>query len=225
MKRLRRYINAVVWGAVVIVLGIGLLMWWMRAPLTETEVRRMVMTTIQQEAPASFYVTGVLTIAATSTVQETEYLMPQSFRLPLGATEATVRMPGHVSYGFSIDALRPEHIRIAEDGVVEVQLPELTTYSVEPDLSRMQIQTTTGTWQKWLGNEAERDRVQAEAFRQAQTALRLQADDYLRRSSQPHENTAVAMKKMLTPVLQAGGLEDPQFRFFVGPARVLEPQG
>ncbi len=222
MKSLK-FINGIVWGAAVLVVGMGILMWMDQPALTETEVRQLVITTIQEEAPASFYVTGVLTIAATSTVEETEYLMPTSFRLPLGSTEATVRMPGQVSYGFGIEALRPEHIRLSEDGGIEVVVPPLSPYSVEPDFTRLQIRTSTGTWQRWLGDEAERDRVQAQAMRQAQAALRVQANEYLQTNQQPLENTERALEKMLTPVLQAGGIESPRFRFITATTSTRVP--
>jgi hypothetical protein len=56
-----------------------------------------------------------------------------------------------------------------------------------------------------------------------QALLRAQAERHLETSVQPAVNTAEALQALLTPPLQAAGLEAPRFRFRVGPDLTLEP--
>lgn len=204
---------------------LALLMWLRPSYLSEVQVREAIVTTIQSEAPASFYVTGTLSITATSTVESTEYLLPQSFRINIGSTQATVRMPGHVAYGFDIRTLRPDAIQVVGDNIIEVTIPQLRTFSVEPDVEAMQISTSAGGWQRWRGSAEERAEVEEQALRLAHKSLRTQANEHLRSSSQPQINTAHALAGLLKPSLQAMGVSHPQFRFRIGPDLVLEPSG
>lgn len=203
---------------VLVVSVVAAVIFWWRAPrLTETQVRQTVVTTLQSEAEASFLVTGVLTITATSTAERTDYLLPRSFRMRLGSTQATVRMPGHVTYGFQVDALRPEMIALAPTGIVTVTLPPLQPYTVDANIDDLQVQTTTGGWQRWTSDVAQQDAVRQQAMRSAYSALRLQAARHLETATQPRIHTSRALEKLLRPVLEAAGVEDPHFQFEIAP--------
>ena len=156
-------------------------------------------------------------------MENADYLLPRSFRIRLGSTQATVRMPGHVTYGFPIEALDADMIRLTDDGVVEVELPALQPYTVEADFDGLQVQTSSGGWQRWMGDAEQRDAVQQRAMRSAYSALRLQAARHLETATQPRVNTASALEQLLRPVLQAAGIEDPQFRFEVSPRVHVTP--
>lgn len=197
--------------------------WWRAPRLTETEVRQTVVTTLQSEAEAAFLVTGVLTITATSTAERTDYLLPRSFRLRLGSTQATVRMPGHVTYGFPVDALRPEMITLAPPGTLTVTLPSLQPYTVDANVDDLQVQTTTGGWQRWTSDEAQQDAVRQQAMRSAYSALRLQAARHLETATQPRVHTARALEKLLRPILEAAGIDAPRFAFEIAPDVYVTP--
>lgn len=206
----------------VVIVGLYAVRWVLSPRLTETEVQRTVVTTIQAEAPAAFLITGTLDITATATVENTKYLFPDVLRLPLGTTRATVRLPGRLGYGFDISALRAEDIRLADDGVVEVALPPLRIFSVEPDLDALEVQTEVG-WARLYSRSGQRTTERALAF--AQEALRTQGEKHLEASTQPRIYTAEALQKMLTPPLEAAGLRAPRFRIRLGPNLVVEPEG
>lgn len=193
--------------------------WWMRPALTEEEVSQVVVATIQREAPASFFITGTLDIPTIVTVENTKYLLPDLFRFNLGTTRATVRVPGRVSYGFDVGALRPEAIRVGEDGLIEVTLPELSVFSIEPDLERMEVETEVG-WARLHASSGQR--VEQRAIRQVRRALREQGEQHLARSTQPRIHTAEALEQLLAPVLEAAGLPHPRFRFQIGPELIME---
>jgi hypothetical protein len=201
---------------------IGAWLWNTRPRVTEEVVRHAVVTTLQQEAPASFYVTGYLDLTATSIVENTKQLFPGTLGIDLGTTRATVRVPGRVSYGFDMRGLRPEAIHLRDDGVVEVTVPLLSIHAVEPDLSQLEVETSVG-WARLYASSGRR--VEQQALRFVQTALRQQAERHLATSSQPRINTAEALERLLTPVLEAAGMENPRFRFLVGPELVMEPEG
>lgn len=208
-------------GAVLVLLAFAFAagLWWMRPALTDEEVRQVVVATIQREVPASFFVTGTLDIPATVTVENTKYLLPDFFRFNLGTTRATVRVPGRVSYGFDVGALRPEAIQMGEDGLIEVTLPELSVFSVEPDLERMEVETEVG-WARLHASSGQR--VEQKAIGLVRRALRQQGEQHLARSTQPRVHTAEALEKLLTPMLEAAGLPDPRFRFQIGPEIVWQ---
>lgn len=208
---------------VVMLLAAGELWWaWERSRVTEETVQRTVVTTLQRESPASFLVTGTLHLTATTTVRNTKTFLPNVLDFSMGTTESTVRMPGRVSYGFDVRRLEPEHIRLREDGVVEVTIPALSIHAVEPDLSKMEVKTNVG-WARLYRSSGRR--VEQEAVQVADRALRAQATDHLKDAAQPQINTARAMREMLTPVLESAGLEDPQFMIQIGPEIVMQPDG
>ena len=203
--------------------GAALGMWWVQpGHLTETKVQRAVITTIQSEAPASFLVTGTLTITATTTVRNTRYLFPNLFRLDMGTTEARVRLPGRVAYGFDVTTLQPEDIQVGGDGVIDVAVPDLDVFSVEPNLEAMEVETEVG-WARTHAHSGRQTTQQALTF--AHEALREQGTTYLAESTQPRLHTAEALQRMLTPVLEAAGHPAPRFRFHIGRHLVMEPKG
>ena len=218
----QRLVVRIAVAVLLVVLGVVLAVWLFNQRVTEEEVRQTVITTLQAETPASFLVTGVLDITATTTVENTKYLFPDLLRLDLGTTRARVRLPGRVAYGFDVSVLRPEDIVLGEDGVVEVALPDLSVFSVEPELEAMEIETDVG-WARTHARSGQRTTQRAMQF--AQQALREQADKHLQKTTQPRINTAEALQRMLTPALQAAGIDEPQFRFRVGPHLVMEPEG
>lgn len=223
MRRIfQRLVVRIAMAVVLVVLGVVLAVWLFNQRVTETEVRQTVITTLQAETPASFLVTGVLDITATTTVENTRYLFPDLLRLDMGTTRARVRLPGRVAYGFDVSVLRPEDIMLGEDGVIEVALPDLSVFSVEPELEAMEIETDVG----WARTHARSGQQTTQrAMQVAQRALRAQAEKHLQNTTQPRINTAEALQRMLTPALQAAGIDEPRFRFRVGPHLVMEPEG
>lgn len=194
---------------------------WEPPRITDEEVRRVVHATIQREAPASFLVTGELDLTATATVHNTKRLLPGLLGLSLGTSSATVRVPARASYGFDVRALQPEMIQVL-DSVVEVRLPPLRLYAVDANLSGMEVRTERG-WARvsGAGEASARDA----ALESVDEAMRAQASAYLQDSSQPRVNTARALELMLTPALQAAGVEEPRFRFILGRRLRVEPAG
>ena len=225
-------------------LGIGLLVgllvaggvavWWSQGPSDE-RVRRAVITTVQEEAPASFLVTGTLDIQARVTVDSAQYATPDwlSFVLKYsqpgalslleGRSSTTVRVPGRVSYGFDVRALEPSMISVEENGTVAVDLPKLSVHSVEPDLARLEVKTSAKGWMRVFPSEVQK-KVREEALAGAKAAFRTQAERRLRDATQPRVNTARALEKMLTPPLRAAGVARPKFRIRVGSRLTLEPE-
>lgn len=210
------------------VLGITLLVvavvawWWVRPRIVEEDVQMSVVSTIQREAPASFYITGTLDLTTSVTVSNTKYLLPESLRLSLGTTRSTVRVPGRVSYGFDVRRLRPEDIQLLPDGVVEVRLPELEVFSVEPLLEDAEVQTDVG-WARLHSSSGQR--VEQEALTRIRDVLRRQAEAHLERAAQPRIHTARGLRLLLAPPLEAAGVASPRFRFQVGTDLVMEPAG
>ena len=212
--------------ALLLIVGLTLVvLWqvgWLRPRITEEEVRTAIVATLQREAPASFYVTGTLDLTTTATLENTKRFLPDVLDFSLGTTEAVVRLPGRAHYGFDVRHLRPQDVRLREDGTVEVTLPPLRIYAVEPDLNAMEVQTSVG-WARMYRRSGRR--VEQQAVRFAEDALRQQAEAHLTEAVQPRVHTAEAMEVLLRPVLQAAGVEHPTFRFQVGPELVLQPGG
>ena len=214
------------WLAVVLLLVVGLyaaFSWWRGGVrMTEENVEKAIVATLQREAPASFYVTGTLDLTATTTVENTKVFMPRFFNLDVGTSAATVRLPGRALYGFDIRALGENDIRLHKDGRVQVRVPELSVYAVDAALSEMEVKTSTG-WTRVFGNSDQQ--VRDEALRMAEEALRRQAQLHLEDSDQPDIHTARALEKLLRPVLQAAGIEDPRISVQVSPELHFENGG
>ncbi|MFB6247091.1 MAG: DUF4230 domain-containing protein [Salinibacter sp.] len=215
-------------------LSIGVAVWWTQGPST-SEVRRTVITTVQAEAPASFLVTGTLTLSVTVRIDSAQYMTPdwltyalrrtQPSVLPMlrGSSQTRVKVPGRVSYGFDVQALSPEMITVEEGGVVAVDLPALSVHSVEPRLSRLQVQTRTQGWMRVFPSTVNAE-VREQALSAVRDAFRAQADKRIATATQPRVNTARALKKMLRPPLTAAGLENPTFRIRVRDRLILQPR-
>ena len=190
-----------------------------RPRISGEDVRTALFTAIEREAPEAFLVTGRLELTATTRVENSRVLLPGLLGLDLGTNRSTVRVPGRVSYGFSADSLLPSMIRMLEDGTVEVEIPPLTVYSVEPDLGALEVETERG----WARLRSGTDTVERRALTIVQSAMRRQALSHLRTSYQPRVNTAKALERILTPVLKGLGMEDPRLRFLLGQHVVVEP--
>ena len=208
------------------------LLWLLRPAYHPAEVQRAVVTTIQREAPASFYVTGTLDITVTEEVTRTEQLFPTLFALLRQAqptwpglnqasARATVRVPGRVAYGFDVSQLSAEQIQVRPGGQVIVSLPALTVYSTEPYLRQLEVKTEATGWMQLFGSQEER--AEREALGGVRDALRRQGQARLDTATQPRVNTARALEKLLRPVLEAAGVPNPKFRFEIGDELVLQP--
>lgn len=221
---MRRFFVPLAVGLLVLALaGVGAALWLARATpsLTEEDVRHAMFATIQRESPAAFLVTGQLELTVTTRVENSKILLPGLIGLDLGTTRATVRVPGRVSYGFEVDSLRPEMVRMLEDGVIEVWIPPLAVYSVEADLGRLEVETERG----WARAASRRDQVERDALLIVEGTMRRQALAHLRSSYQPRINAAEAMRRLLTPTLRGLGMEAPEFRFRVDENLVIMPSG
>ena len=189
--------------------------------LSEESVREAIATTIQRESPAAFLVTGRLSLTVTTRVENSKVVLPGVVGLDLGTNRAVVRVPGRVYYGFEADSLRPEMVRLLDDGAVELRLPPLAVHSLEPDLSRLEVETTRG----WARIGSDTHRMERRALTLVQRAMRRQALAHLRSSYQPRINAGRALERLLTPALRGLGMEDPEFRVRLGEDLVILPSG
>lgn len=222
-------------GAVALALAVlaGALLWLLRPRYDATEVQRTIVTTIQREAPASFYVTGTLDVTVTEEVERTAQLFPTLFALLREAqpawpgvnqatARATVRVPGRVSYGFDVGQLTAEQIRVRPDGLVAVSLPALAVYATEPFLQHLEVKTEATGWMQLFGSQEKA--AEREALGGVRDALRRQGEARLATATQPRVNTAKALEALLRPVLVAAGVPNPQFRFEIGDELVMTPR-
>jgi hypothetical protein len=222
MTNLRRRVLFFV-AALVVLAAVAVVLWLARPRWSVERVRDTVVATIQSEAPASDLVTGRVGISARREIRDLGRFswLPAWLDLPgvnfLDA-EARVEAAGDALYGFDVRALRPEMIDVQPDGLVEVTLPPLRVIAVEADLTRLRVRSEEGALRGGAGR-----RLEGEALRDVQALLRAQAERHLETSVQPAVNTAEALQALLTPPLQAAGLEAPRFRFRVGPDLTLEP--
>jgi hypothetical protein len=204
--------------AAALVAGVLMLIPRLQAPrLTERVTAEEIHAAIQREADTTFVVTGYLEVVATVRSQDTRVLLPDFLNLPLGTTRATVRVPGRVSYGFDISQLTVEMIRVSGD-TVEIEIPPVTIYSTEPDLSRLEVETTTG----WARRPVTAQEAERRAVQLLSSALEQQGEAHLARSAQPRVNTARALRRLLDPVVAGLGMERPHVRVNLGSGLVLE---
>ena len=189
--------------------------------LTERDVRQAVFTTIERESPQAFLVTGSLDVTATTEIEDSRVLLPGVVGLDLGTARARVRVPGRVSYGFPTDWLKPNMVRFTDNGVIEVELPTLAIYSVEPDLTGLEVETDRG----WARLPTAREEAERQAIAAVSAALRGQAAAHIGSAYQPRINTARALQRLLRPALQGLGMDDPVFRFRLGDDLIVEPSG
>lgn len=205
-----------------VVLAAAILVLLLRPPrFTEQQVRAAVFSAIEQESPEAFLVTGRLDVSVTTSIEDSRVLLPGVVGLSLGTNRATVRVPGRVSYGFPADSLRPTMVRLTDDGAIEVEIPPLSVYSVEPDLTAMEVETERG-WARLPGG---REAAERQAIAIIEGAMRRQGVAHISTSYQPRINTARALQHLLSPALQGLGMDDPRFRFRLGEDVVVEPSG
>lgn len=202
--------------ALVLVAALAL---WIGRPvlLSEEEVRATVLTTIQSEAPERFLVTGTLR-SGVATEGARRWRVPV-LNLEAGRSTVRVAVPGRMSYGFSLDALDPSDIRFLEGGIVEIQMPELAVFSVEPilDSARVSVGTTgAGRLSPQLAA-----RTMEGTLRRVRPALRQQAEAHVATADGPALNTAQALAAMLRTPLEAAGVEGARFRFILAPGDTL----
>jgi hypothetical protein len=191
----------------------------LRAPrVVERDMADAIYTAIQREADTTFVVTGYMDVVATTRSEDTLILFPALLNLRLGTSRATVRVPGRVSYGFDVEQLTPGMVRVRGD-TIELELPLLAIYSTEPDLARLEVETTTG-WARMpvTAQEAERRAVQL-----LNEALQRQGVAHLESSRQPQVNTARALRRMVEPAAVGLGMHDPYFRVYLGEGVFMEP--
>lgn len=197
--------------------------WLLRPRWSEERVRDLVVSTIQSESPASDLVTGRVQIAARREIHDLGQFdwLPAWLDLPgvnfLDA-QTRVEVKGDALYGFDVRALTAEMIRVHPDGLVDVTLPPLHVIAVDVDLDELRVESQEGVFRSGAGQTLER-----EAFADLDRILEAQAARHLETSVQPGVNTAEALEALLTPPLQAAGLDQPRFRFRVGPGLVLTP--
>jgi hypothetical protein len=227
-------VRAAIGGGLVVGLVLIAVVLWSQGP-SDATVRRTVVTTIQDEAPASFLVTGTLDVSVTVRVDSSQFLTPswltyllektQPSALPLirGGAKTRVRVPGTVSYGFDVRTLTPSMITVRKKGLVAVALPDLVVHSVEPDLAKLEVGTQTAGWMRVLPSDLP-EAVRTQALGAVKEAFRAQAERRLDTATQPRVNTARALEAMLRPPLKAAGVDTPRFRIRVGEQLVLEPE-
>lgn len=226
-------------------LGVGLLaglllalsvgVWWLQHGPTPSQVRRTVITTVQEEAPASFLVTGTLDVRVTVEIDSAQYATPDWLTYALkasqpaaasllkGVAQTTVQVPGRVSYGFEVQSLTSDMITVEDDETIAVDLPALSVHSVEPDLTQLKVKTTTEGWMRVFPSDVDEE-VRKRALSDVEAAFRTQAQRQIDTATQSRINTARALEKMLTPPLKAAGVSDPRFRIWVGERLTLTPE-
>src|SRR5690606_27826223 len=101
---------------------------------------------------------------------------------------------------------------------VEMEVPELAIYSVEPRVEEVQIETERG-WTRLPASERSAERL---ALGRMSDALRRQAEAHVRDSVQPQVNTAEALRRMMTPIIVSLGIPSPVFRIYVGESLVMQ---
>src|SRR5687767_14231548 len=132
----------------VVVIALGAIWRAVRPGLTEEEVDSAVLMTLVRESGASFLVTGTLEFGTTVERENRQRLVVPltPFDMQIGTTRVRVRLPGRVGYGFDVRELGSDDVRLAEDGFVEVDLPELAVFSVEPILERAEVRSEAAGW-------------------------------------------------------------------------------
>ena len=126
----------------------------------------------------------------------------------LFGAQARVEVWGNVQYGINVHDFNLEHISVAEDGAIEIELPPLQITAVEPDLTRMTITYSDGVFRPDAGR-ALRDSALADI----DGAFREQAAYHIDWSTTSAENVARSLAAILTPAFEANGMDNPRFRF------------
>ena len=188
--------------------------------LTEDELRSVVTTGIEREAAEGFVVTGRL--SSTLSGSSARRWRVRFLDIETGRSEVSVRVPATMTYGFSLDAFDARDVRFREGGVVEVVLPPLSVFSVEPELERAEVSIDLSGQARLTPSQTERTVEQT--LRRVRPALREQAEAHLATSEQPRVNSARALRRVLATPLEAAGVDlaDVRFRFVVAPGDTLD---
>ena len=193
--------------------------------LTEEELRSVVTTGIESEAAEGFVVTGRL--SSTLEGSSARRWRIRLLDIETGRSEVSVRVPATMTYGFSLDDFDADAIQFGEDGVVEVVLPPLSVFSVEPELERAEVEIDVSGQARLTPSMTERTVQQT--LRRVRPALRRQAEEHLGTSGQPRVNSARTLRRVLSAPLEAAGvdLDQVRFRFVVAPGDTLDvtPEG
>lgn len=209
-------------------------LWWEQRSV-QSRVRRTVLTTVQEETPSSFLVTGTMDLHATVRIDSSQYATPEWVTYMLsqtqpallsllqGSAQTEVKVPGRVSYGFDVTTLTADMIRVEDSNVVAVDLPALDIHSIEPSLSQLEVHSKTEGWMQVFESGVP-EAVRQRALDGVREAFREQARARLDSATQPRVNTARALRTMLTPSLTAAGFDNPRFRIRVGDRLSLTPQ-
>ena len=188
--------------------------------VTEEDVDAAVLTALQSEAAEGFVVTGRLTSSLSGQSARRQRL--RVLNIETGRSTVRVDVPATMTYGFSLDSFDADDVRFREGGLVEVTLPPLSVFSVEPELERanVDIEATGGA----RLSPAITERTLEQTLRRVRPALRAQAEAHLRDSSQPRVNSARALRRVLTPPLEAAGVDlgAVRFRFVLAPGDTLD---
>ena len=204
--------------AVVIVLAVALVRGG--GLVSEDEIRSAVRTGIEAEAAEGFVVTGRLSSTLSGSSARRRRL--RVLNLEVGRSEVAVRVPATMTYGFSLDAFDADAIRFRDDGVVEVVLPPLSVFSVEPELEDAEVDIDVSGTSRLSPDLTERTIEQT--LHRVRPALRAQAQAHLRDSQQPAVNSSRALRRMLASPLEAAGvdLDAVRFRFVIAPGDTLD---
>lgn len=193
-----------------------------RGGISEDEIRSAVRTGIEAEAAEGFVVTGRL--ASTLSGSSARRWRIRLLNIETGRAEVAVRVPATMTYGFSLDDFGADDIRFREGGLVEVVLPPLSVFSVEPELEDAEVDIDLSGQARLTPSLTERTVEQT--LRRVRPALREQAEAHLRDSDQPAINSARALRRVLAAPLEAAGVDlaDVRFRFVVAPGDTLDVQ-
>ncbi|MDT0630780.1 DUF4230 domain-containing protein [Rubrivirga sp. S365] len=206
--------------AVVVALGVAL---GRGGGIDEEEVESAMLSTLQSEASEEFLVTGRLTSSLSGS--SARRWRVRLLDIETGRAEVGIRVPATMTYGFSLTDLRPGDIDFQEGGVVEVRLPPLSVFSVEPELEEASVDIDLSGQARLTPSLTERTLEQT--LRRVRPALREQAEGHLQTSDQPALNTARTLSRMLSTPLEAAGVDvaGVRFRFVVAPGDTLDVSG
>lgn len=219
-RRLSRILVVVVAALLVVIAVLAVLLTGTGSVWTEDDIRQAVRTGIEAEAAEGFVVTGRL--ASSASGASTQRRRIRLLNIEVGSARVGVRVPATMTYGFSLDDFDADAIRFREDGIVEVVLPPLSVFSVEPELEEAEIDiAVTGTGR--LSPEMT-ERTVERTLRGVRPALRQQAEAHLGDSDQPRINSARALRRMLSAPLEAAevDLDAVRFRFVLAPGDTLD---
>ncbi len=191
--------------------------WRARPLVTEDEVASAVLTGIATESPEGFVVTGRLTSGTTT--RSARRWRVRLLNLEAGRATVSVMLPGEVTYGFPLDALTAADIAYLRDGTVEIRMPPLEVFSVEPILEQAVVEADVSGTARLTPSLTEA--TLQTALRRVRPALRQQAEAHLRTHRQPRENAALALRQMLRAPLAAAGVTGVRYRFVLAPGDTL----